>query len=97
MLNFLPPFSASTPLPLPSASPPPPAGEFNDNFVNEFRTFTSELRDFFNAGSLTGGWLWGGGVVVVAEGRVMVALALCWRVHCVPAVKTLPPFPLVTK
>ncbi|KAL4852989.1 Phosphoglucan [Chlorella vulgaris] len=28
-------------------------GEFNDNFVNEFRTFTSELRDFFNAGSLT--------------------------------------------
>ncbi|PSC69113.1 water chloroplastic [Micractinium conductrix] len=28
-------------------------GEFNESFVNEFRTFTAELRDFFNAGSLT--------------------------------------------
>lgn len=24
--------------------------------MEEFKTFTAELRDFFNAGSLTGGW-----------------------------------------
>lgn len=28
-------------------------GEYNDAFVNEFRTFYAELKDFFNAGSLT--------------------------------------------
>lgn len=35
---------------------PPPAGEYPEAFVEEFKTFTAELRDFFNAGSLTGGW-----------------------------------------
>lgn len=28
-------------------------GEYNEAFVNEFRTFYAELKDFFNAGSLT--------------------------------------------
>lgn len=31
-----------------------PAGEYPEAFVQEFRTFTAELRDFFNAGSLAG-------------------------------------------
>ncbi len=31
------------------------AGEYPEAFVEEFKTFTAELRDFFNAGSLTGG------------------------------------------
>ena len=26
-------------------------GSYNDSFVNEFRTFAAELRDFFNAAS----------------------------------------------
>jgi len=26
-------------------------GSYNQDFVNEFRVFTAELRDFFNAGS----------------------------------------------
>ena len=26
-------------------------GGYNQDFVEEFRTFTAELRDFFNAGS----------------------------------------------
>lgn len=28
-------------------------GGYNDDFLNEFRTFRSELRDFFNASSFT--------------------------------------------
>lgn len=29
-----------------------PGAEYSGDFVAEFRTFTGELRDFFNAGSL---------------------------------------------
>ena len=29
-----------------------PGAEYSGDFVREFRTFTGELRDFFNAGSL---------------------------------------------
>lgn len=38
----------------PSRPASPLAGEYPEAFVQEFRTFTAELRDFFNAGSLTG-------------------------------------------
>ena len=40
------------------AAPPPPTpppGEYHAAFVSEFRVFTAELRDFFNAGSLADG------------------------------------------
>ena len=55
--------SACTELPpAPPPHPPTPlrhtAGEYSEAFVSEFRTFTAELRDFFNAGSLTGAVLW---------------------------------------
>ena len=45
-----------------------PAGEYNESFVHEFRVFTAELRDFFNASSLSGElagqeWRWVGGWV----------------------------------
>jgi hypothetical protein len=32
--------------------PPGPAGEYSEAFVNEFKVFTAELRDFFNAATL---------------------------------------------
>ena len=47
----------------PSTHPPTatPAGEYNEAFVHEFRVFTAELRDFFNAASLSGELAWVGG------------------------------------
>ena len=48
------PHQASTDRPYPSnrLNPPPCAGEYSHDFVQQFRIFTDELRDFFNAGSL---------------------------------------------
>jgi hypothetical protein len=34
-------------------SPPPVAGKYSEAFVNEFKIFYAELRDFFNAATLT--------------------------------------------
>ena len=60
-----------------SSPPPTPwAGEFSESFVHEFRVFTAELRDFFNAGSLTGGW-WVGGWGQGGRGQGVCAAGLC--------------------
>lgn len=51
MLRFSEPVRSC--LPSPPRPRPPSAGEYSEAFVKEFKVFTAELRDFFNAASLS--------------------------------------------
>lgn len=57
LLTRLPPTQPLLTLTSPPSSPspltPPAAGKYSEAFVNEFKIFYAELRDFFNAATLT--------------------------------------------